>query len=638
MQKALYTLLLLSLILSVTDSIDAQKIDRFQRKLEKYRRDEWPPERSYSRVSLGYAMQRIFKRHCEYCGFATPEGKRDFVPEDISKFLGRRNLRTRVETADIRGGGLLYYIFTDGDILMPFDEVNYTPSRVFRLNSVNNQFVVNPDENFDSFIFHKTCSGYLKAALDAGIEPPYAAFQAALDTDSRRESSILALSGSFTSPLDYILKANDYRTTEAMMKIWEFYKENPEYIGNAYYLREFEGVMIKHITSAEENYKIEMEGGLNLNAPLSARLKANFSLGRGGATSFFGNDWETILYTDFEGNYEKRNLFSPMPSPEDISNYLSGINLVFQKAQDLPLMIEGVEHKHFLIVEGIPENMTNNFWVIENVQPGVYAGQPSLAAQPYYDAESDTYGCRFTISGRPLSSNFRGPIDSRPSKLNVAYRIRSQQPVGGQYLYFDINEEIQTSSHPIANIADGAFDLTKKEGWDFAFQWKFAIEIEDQYNPVNFKEQPYIGNLLVRRSDKELGVRIVKVEPDASRKRFIVTLETQQTYPLDRIDNTNMQSYNMALDIHLQSASSAVTSVRPIKGILRFPAIKEKEPPQPVTVEVESPEGGGPKQSPATTPAEGQGQLPPVLPVAPVQEVAPNPQSPPAGEGGGEGS
>ena len=114
--------------------LDAQRIDRYQRRLEEARRESWPPERSYSRISLGYALQRIFKKHCEYCGFTTPENsRRDYVPQDISKFLGRRTLRTDVETADIRGGGLLYYIFQKEDIERSFEEVDFSPNRVFTL-------------------------------------------------------------------------------------------------------------------------------------------------------------------------------------------------------------------------------------------------------------------------------------------------------------------------------------------------------------------------------------------------------------------------------------------------------------------------------------------------------------------------
>ena len=106
MQRTFWFLFLFTFTFSLLPvGAEAQKIGRYQRKLEEHRRTEWPPERSYSRVSLGYALQQTFRRHCEYCGFETPDGRRDYIPQDISKFLGRRGLRTKVETADIRGGG-----------------------------------------------------------------------------------------------------------------------------------------------------------------------------------------------------------------------------------------------------------------------------------------------------------------------------------------------------------------------------------------------------------------------------------------------------------------------------------------------------------------------------------------------------
>ena len=568
-------LLLLNVMAWSSIAADAQRLDRFQRKIEDQRGAEWQPERVYSRTSLGYALQKTFKKHCEYCGFGTPNNRRDYIPQDISKFLGKRELRTRVETADIRGGGLLFYIFAGEERFKPFEEISYIPSRIFRLNSLYQQFAVNPDDNFDSFILHKTCSGYLKAALDAGLEPPYASFRAAIDTDSRRESSVMALSGSFLSPLHLALQANDSRTTEAMMKLWSFYQENPQYINNAYYLREFEGIMVKNVTSAEENFRIETEGNLNLNAPLPAHLKANLSRGKGSSMSFLGTDWETLIYNDFSNPYDKQVLFSPLPSPADIQRYMSSIQPVFQNTQDLPIMVEGMEHKHFLIVEGIPENMANNFWVIEAIQAGVYDGMPSLSAEYFQQGDNGPNGCRFTITGKPLASNFYGPVESRPSKLDVRYRIRSRHPVQGQYLSFEMNQEMQTSAHPVASIEGGQFSLSKKEGAGFAFQWSFTVEIEDRYNPVDFSLAPYFGNLVMRNSNRELNVRIVKVEPNAQRRMFNVSLETQETFPLDWIDHNQMQPYNLALDIHLKNQRFGSTSIRPVRSILRCPAINE---------------------------------------------------------------
>lgn len=573
-------LLLIPLLIScfIFPSVFGQNFDKVKRKLEKHRHESWPPPRAYSRVSLGYALQKKFKRHTEFCGFSIADSKRDFVPKDISEFLGKRNLRTKVETADIRGGGLLFYIFNQEELNQPFDHIGFTPSRVINLNSFSDQFVVNPNNNFDSFILTQNCSGYLKAALDAGIEPPYIAFKNALETDSKRESSVMALSGSFISPLKTVLDANNSQTTEALIQLWKFYQDNPEFVQQAYYLQEFEGVMIKHISSAEENRKIESEVGININLPLASRISAEFGLANTKTNSFEGTDWETMIFTDFREDYQREELFVPLPSPIEIASYFSGIDPIYQKAHDFPLMSEGVEHQHYLIVRGIPENMTQNFWEIEAVQQGVYEGMPQLVAEKFVD-EDGTFGCRFTVSGRPHSQNFAGPLTSRPSKLDVAYTIKSRQPVGGVYLKFYIQQEIQTSSHPIATANKGQFDLKSREDRRFAFQWKFEIDVVDHYNPIDFEVQPFINNIIARNSDQQLDLMITELRADPAYRKFYVTLETKDTYPLDRIDDTNMVNYNLKMDVHLEGLRSFGKSIRPLKGILSFPSIK-KIPPQ----------------------------------------------------------
>ncbi len=572
-------IILIALLLLPFGELFAQKTDKTVDKLEKYRQENWPPVRSYSKISLGYALQQKFKLHAQYCGFGISGANRDYVPNDITRFLGGRTLRTKVETADIRGGGLLYYIFHEQELSQPLQMTNFQPTRVLQFDELRDQFAINPDENFDTFILTKTCGSYLKAALDAGVEPPYAAFKAALDTDSRRESSVLALAGSFVSPLKLVLDANNELTAEALMKLWKFYIDNPHYINKAYYMREFEGVLVRHITSAEENRRIAMEGGIDLNGPLPARLKASFGVGKRAASTFAGVDWETIVYADFEErNSTREKLFNKLPSPEFIRRYFEQIRPVFQKSRDFPVMTEGFEHKHFLVLEGVPENMTANFWEIESVQPGVYDGMPNLKAEFFKDTKEGISGCRFVISGKPLRSNFEGTTATRPSRLPLVYTIRSRYPVGGEYIRFRINEEIQTSTHPIAAVGAGEFDLNRKENRQFSFQWRFEVDVEDIYNPVDFNEKPYIGNLTVRRSDRNLNVRLAKIESDAQRRKYMITIETLDAFPLEKVDDVNMQPYNLSFDIHLRSRISNNISVRPLHGTLYFPSVRQEVP------------------------------------------------------------
>lgn len=551
-----------------------QNLDKYKEKLEEYRSENWPPLKTHSRYSLGYALQHAFQKHADYCGFVAKPGKRDFVPTDITRFLGKRDLRTKVEVADIKGGGLMYYIFNQNEKWMLFNDIQFSPTRLLDLYEQGDPFAIDPNSNFDTYMLTKTCGGYLKAALDAGIEPPYSAFRTAFETDSKRESTVFALSGTFVSPLKAILDANDARTTELMFYLWKFYADNPEYIGNAFYLQQFEGVMIRHVSSAEENQKLERSIGLDVNIPFGPDFKAALNLTNGSGTSFSGTDWETIIYADFDMNYTKDRLFAPLPGPDEIAAYFANMRPVFEKSKDSPLMTEGTPYQHFVYVEGMPEFMANNFWEIGEVGQGLYQGIPLLETGFYSDKNKKSMGGRFAVSGKPDPANFTGDLSNRPGSLGLSYALKSAQALNGKHIKLYVNEEIQTSAHPVASLSDGEFDLTKKENRRFALQWEFEVSVEDFYNPVDFSQTPYISGLNVRRNERNVDVEIARIIPDAQNKKYLLTLETQKAFPLDRIDDSNMVNYSMSFDIHLKSLKGGGVSVRPVKGRIFLPSVK----------------------------------------------------------------
>lgn len=582
MKLRLHPILLVLILLLPLGTLEAQRsARRAKRQLREMREAEWPPPRVYNRVSLGHALQRVFERHFNFCGFVAEGGNRDYLPPDITRFLGKRDLRTRVEMADISGGSLLNYVFTEREMETPLHAIHYQPTNTIPLEVTGSQFMLDPSEHFDAFLLTKNCSGYLKASLDAGIEPPYTAFKTALETDDRRESTVVAISGSFVSPVKSILEARDNRTTELMMRLWQYYQQHPEYIGHAYYLREFEGVMIKHLATAEEVHRLESEVGLNVNGPFASHLKAGLKVGSGGSSSFSGSDWETIVFADFEGPYQRDRLFSPLPGPEEISRYFGGIRPIFQKQKDFPLLTEGAEYRHYLIVEGVPAEICRQPWVIDEVQGGVYEDYPSLGAEPFAEANG-SYGCRFVVTGRPDRELFKGPLNERPGNVRLAYRIRSQYSINRNYLQFGISEELATSAHPVLRIADGSFDLSKQQDRRFAFQWSSVLEVEDDENPLEYGVLPDISNLLVRRSGENIDVQIARVETDPRRREITIVLETRQTWPLDQIDDLNMVNYNLSMDVNLKTRRSPVRTTRPVKGIISFPSIR---PPAPVITE-----------------------------------------------------
>lgn len=127
----------------------------------------------------------------------------------------------------------------------------------------------------------------------------------------------------------FVFEANDYCIIEVMFKLWCFYQENLEFIGNVYYLREFEGVMFKYLILVEENYCIEMEGGFNFIGLLFVCLSISLGFGKFGNVIFFGMDWEIIIYIEFDYICDKWKMFSLLFFFEDIQVYLQSVNLVF---------------------------------------------------------------------------------------------------------------------------------------------------------------------------------------------------------------------------------------------------------------------------------------------------------------------
>lgn len=574
-------LVLLVLSISFTPGLPGQRIDRARSKLNDHRAESWPPEKVYSRVSLGRALQQTFQRHYQYCGFEATAGSRDYLPADISRFLGSRDLRTKVEAADLSGGGLLQYIFNEDETTLPLNVVRFRPEFRLELPGSTTSFELSPVDEFDTFILTENCSGYLKAALDAGVEPPYAAFKAALSTDDRKESTVLAIAGTFLSPLETALRAKDARTTSLMLRLWEFYQENPEYIGQAYYLQSFAGVMIKHTASAEESRRIENELGMNINAPLGIKANAQMDWGRSRRASFSGTDWETIVFADFNEQYKRQQWYARLPDPTAIIAYFGQLQPGFERHADFPLLTEGVEHRHYLKLEGIPASLARGGWVIEAVSPGVYSQSPRLEARPY--SEDGRFGCRFTIIGQPEAALFTGPLAERPGKQTLSYRIRSLQQIGPKELSVTVKEELPTSAHPVVQLGQGRFDLSIKEDRRFALQWKVPLEVIDDENPVDFLEVPYFSELALRGSNQldPLEVQVKEVITDTRRHEYVLVLETVQTWPLGRINDQEMQSYQLNCQVHLPAERSEARMQRPLKGVISFPTINPPPPPVP---------------------------------------------------------
>ena len=235
--------------------------------------------------------------------------------------------------------------------------------------------------------------------------------------------------------------------------------------------------------------------------------------------------------------------------------------------------MEGLRFQQVVELPGVPEDMTAYFWELENVASGSFEGPPALEINYY------TYGCRFALSGKPARSYFNPYENQRQGVAQLRYTIRSRQPVGGEYIRIQVEAETPTSIHPFARAGRGEFNIGKKENRQFALQWTFEVEIEDADNPVDFSVAPLVDKLSARNPDGPLSLRVADLQADPGRRRFFVTVETLENWPLDRIDDNHLQPYNLSLDLHLKSHRADGFTVRPVQGAIYLPAIRPPAPP-----------------------------------------------------------
>jgi hypothetical protein len=546
-----------------------------QRRNRNNHEPEWPPERAYGRTTLGNALQSVFQRHYDFCGFTKPSGKRDYTPPTIERFLGKRDLRTHVERADINGGNLLSYIFTDEEITFPLDLVRYRADQLLFNKGEGIDLQPEPRPGFDAFLLTKNCSGYLKASLDAGLKPPYVAFSAALDTDARRNSTVVALAGSFVSPLTDILNANDARTTELMATLWRFYQDNPGYAGRAYYLTQFDGVMVKHLTDATEIANTEQSLGVNAAIPLAGKFSAGVSRGRTSGSSFAGTDWETIVYTDFDGPYQRERLFARLPTPVQIEAYFRNTPVVAASpARPVPLR-EGGSHHHTVDVAGLPAGLAGAGWRIDNLRGGAYRGAPSL--QVTSDGAS---GLSFSVGGNTspdlFPANNPGAIENVPLYYELVLPARGNMPD----LRIPVSRRLPTSTHPLVDMAGARFELQRKNNGQYAFRWYLTLNVNDAENPLDPDGKFDATEITAGYPESPVDLTLVEAIFDNRRSTMTVILETERTWPLKEVDDRNMMTLPVRVEVCMPVKDGYNLCRRPLTTRLAVPRIRVEVVPR----------------------------------------------------------
>ena len=431
----------------------------------------WPPPNQFLSGSLGMALQNKFKSHADFCGFVFDDASKNYIPQDIKKFLDEKELAIDAESANIEGGTILYYMFSKGEKAQSFDQ-KYFSSRVLDIeNFPQFQLSKSPNPSFDSYFMTKTCGGFVNASVDAGIKPPYASFELAVKNDSKKESAIVVLSGTFASPLTELFENHNLKTY-TLLKLWEKYKRYNELIGACYYLSEFDGVMIKRTASAEDFKSIEVAGKLDYSGTLSSSVQADIGLGINSSSLFKATDWETIVLTNFSENYKREDLFREFPSVDKIQTYFNGLSPIYETS---PRMVENGLHDIVISMENLPFEVSNkNYWDITDWPTNIYEKKPELNVT--FTKESNKLVTKYIIRGTAKKEFFTKT--NSINELVALFKITSKDKVLDKQLVVNVDTKVFFSKQPDPELPSKAnfepYRLSANSD-KFGLKWSFEV-------------------------------------------------------------------------------------------------------------------------------------------------------------------
>lgn len=546
----------------------------------------WPPNiegGSPAETTLRGVLNRHFGLHASGCELTPNSSGKDFVPNDIERFT-RTNLDQRVAQLDVAGRNLMFYLHTSAERDLPFDQIVPVPSRVFTRHTADagglalgGEFLIASQEGFPAWASRRNCAAYLHAALQANLSVPPASLRTALESDMNHRSTLVVVEGWFVSPLTAVVQGTDRRSNYARMVLWDLYRTEPDLRGGAHYLKEFRGLMVARALDRESSRRVE--ASIDLNQPLPVgNVTASVAGGYKASNLFSVSDWTTIIYDLFGPAYPRERAYATLPSADELRVQFSSISV--SHGQDRA-MSNGVDHTHWVDIEGIPDRMCNaGYWQLHDLGQGVYRTSPAVTLRARPREENV---CRFEVSGRPVAALFPGS-----SRVNVSYTIRTteQASVAGQRLGRRIEIPIETVNEPrpALGIAQPVAMLhTNAPERKFSLRWILNVTFVDANNTVR-----YDGEARTRDEDVTLvcgGESFAASAEGFARSvggnRFYeVVIQTGATLSHEILDVTTPSqqpcTVNLTMSVPLRGSAEALVTLNAVR--LEFPSSRPQAP------------------------------------------------------------
>lgn len=513
-------------------------------------RMQWPPSKVYHIKTLGSLLSEFYEEHCKQCGFGMLNPMGDFLSPDL---FSPSELNHRIEAFPVSGDKLFFYIFHENDFSQKPISYEPNPYRIIETDFPN-RISLDTKSNFFSSYFVQSCNGYYQRISNLYPDGPISVLQAAssADNDPSRQGSVVMLKGEFRNPLVPHLFQRQTSTHQLYGWLWRFYGDHPEFADRSYILNHFQGVLYKRFESANERWKLDQDGFLNMLDPISYP-DANIN---------WQSVWELHNSENWKaagiiesGNDEYYNShFTRLPAPGDIIDYFSRIpSKVLSKA---PIK-ENQPYELKLFYPGLPVYMAEGYWFLENWDSTIFVYRP-LFNSSYHVDENGTSGCLITLTGYVKPIYFHKVNLNDQLLLKFTFKGRDDAAMNGRPLRLKAQAHIDVSNHPMleyqadrVNFLPEAISLAR-----FKLKWEVPVYIVDKENSVDPDRPIKLLKVEIDRSgwsqDLPVEGRIVRSNEVAS--KFDLNILTEWSYPNNyfdgsRNDKTYLCSGTLALPL-----------------------------------------------------------------------------------------
>jgi hypothetical protein len=123
------------------------------------------------------------------------------------------------------------------------------------------------------------------------------------------------------------------------------------------------------------------------------------------------------------------------------------------------------------------------------------------------------------------------------------------------------------------------FELQRKNNGQYAFRWYLTLNVNDRENPLDPLGKYEITNLLAGYAESPVALQVIEAGYDARRAAMTVVLETERTWPLGEVDDRNMQTMPLKMEVCLPVQDGYSLCRRPLTARLAVPRIRVRVVP-----------------------------------------------------------